>query len=383
MAAIGHLSEIIDVHGYPAHYNNVKAKEDALRLYREYSGDSSQVALELALAANSRLAYLEALRILEDGLRDWPEMSDPFLGISGRNFAIDCAVHGNDYVAANKLVSELGEKTEVITSANALSVCSSVRGVGIHSAVPSILDKCLSSLPRNAPGRNVIESLLDDYEETSELAEKVSLISLGAGCYGWLQLNRYLLRKVDAVSNSMPFNMSANTIENACRMMEDDFNQSSSPHSYSAAPSVQGIPMPRSIPYGFLYNHECDNIYFENDFERLRDLNRGRAASFRNYGCSGPRVYVLVTSWAVDIPRLERALAAYMQDDQYRLLLISTQFDAPTDWVRGCPNTRIAHVPVPHEGYTWTSGQSTQAGYDFDFAVRTIVRKTMLEIAAA
>ncbi len=383
MAAIGHLSDIIDAHGYPTQYDGIKAKESALRLCREHLGNRPQAALELALTANCRLAYSEAVDYLEDGFRDCQDLSDPFLGVGGRTLAVDCAVHGNNYIKANTIVSDLGENIDAITPANANIVYSSVRGVGIHPAVPLILDKCLTSLPTSAIGRNAAELLLKEYEETSRIADKVSLISLGAGCYGWLQLNKYLLRKVDSISNSMPFNMSANTIENACRMMEDDFSRSSDPLSYTAAASVQGIPMPRSIPYGFLYNHECDDRYLENDFEVLRILNGERAAAFKNHGCSGARVYVLVTSWAVDVPRLERTLAAYMQDDNYRLLLVSTQFGEPPGWVKGCPNTRIAHVPVPHEGYTWTSGQWTQEGYDFDLAVRKVVRDTMLGIAAA
>lgn len=220
--------------------------------------------------------------------------------------------------------------------------------------------------------------LVAEYDEAARIARRVRLVSVGSGCYPWLQANRYMLRHVDVLDSLMPFNMNVTVETGLIAALENGLAAFFDAGEYDLTTMVRGIPVARLRPYGILFNHDCDESLLASNLAKLRALCALRARAFLDHAVTGPRVLFCHCGTFTQLNRLEAAVAGLMRDHDYRLLLVS---HLPGQTFPRLATTRLVHVPMPYAHYNWTLHDATPEGYRYDLAIRRIVLDTMRELA--
>lgn len=344
-------------------------------------GFSAEAISALAQVMLGRCAYQSAVEVLEDGLSRWPDINQPYLGVSGRLMAIGAAIHGGRQYEAERWTADLAEHPEVWPYA-AAPIVRYVRGTGLQDAARELLAGCLPHLDPVTPVAQQATALLRGYDEALAAASKVRLISLGSGCYPWMQPNRYMLRRVDAVDSLMPFNMSVTVESSIALALEDGLSAFSNATAFDRTTITRGIPVGRIRRYAMLFNHDCDEDHLQDGMAELRARCARRAHTFLTEACTGPRVFLCVLPGIADLHRLEAALAGLMRDDAYRLLVLLTSSEGqPSLPAPQLPTTRLVPLSLPSPGYNWTLEDGTPEGIRHDLAMRQVVLDTMRELA--
>lgn len=364
-------------------YEDALRYEAALQAHMQEYGPGPEPLFRLALSATGRCAYQLSVRCFHQALSMWPEFDRPFLGVNGRLTAIQAALHGGANDVAEHWVRDLAAHSEIVTSQSASVIAQLARGTGLQEDLVFLLRRCLSFLDPSEPLANVLQVLVNDYGEVSQLARQVRLVSLGSGCYPWLQLNRFMLRHADNLDLQMPFNLSVTIEGGVTAALEDELAGFSEPTEYESVSIVRGIPCPRHKRYSVLFNHDCDDEFHEAAFSKLRALCASRASAFIRCIRNQRIVFVSCAPQFAQLKRLESAVAELTGHDRYRLLILAHQHDGRPDWPHALmPTTRAIHVPFPLSGYNWTLQDHTPEGYAFDLAVRDAVLSTMRDLAA-
>jgi len=360
-----------------------RAYEAALLGYADFHGHTVETLSRLSQAAASRCAYREGVAWQHEALTRWPEMDNPLVGLSGRLQIIQLAVHAGNHEQGALWLDDLAGHPAIINAATAESILVHSRGLGMSASLRQMLSSCVQYLKPDSPAGALARVLHDDARENEQLVSAVRLISLGEGCYGWIQPNKYMLRSADDLDLLMPFNMLVSGELGVVSALEERCSHLVDPTYLRITRMVRDIPVQRNTRYGIFFNHECDDFYLQNEAAELCALYLRRVQHFLMSGCEGRRVYVITASEFEHVQRLERALAALMKDDLYRLLLIANCFDTSPRWPdRLLPTTRVAHVPIPYPGYNWTTDAGKEDGYQYDLAIYRLIRETMAEVAA-
>ncbi|KAA0971637.1 hypothetical protein FPY71_00405 [Aureimonas fodinaquatilis] len=363
-------------------YDDAIAYENAMLAHAGQYGKTAEILSSLSMSAARRCAYRTSLDWLSEGLELWPEIDHPVMGVSARVSLIQTAVHCGVHEKANAVLKELADHPHIIQPASADSFAYSFRGTGLQPGAREMLARCLEVFEPNSPWIEAFRILHQEYDSSCELASAVKLISIGNGCYGWLQANRYMLRFAEPDDCLVPFNMSVFPLAGMIAALSDGLAGFDDASQYSTASVYRSVPMVRHKRYTALFNHECDTFFLEDDAAPLRAFYSQRAASFLKKQCIGPRVYVCIQSDFANLEDVEQALAGLMQDDEYLLLFISYQFGACPDMpAKRLPTTRLVHIPLPETGFNWSVSDRTAAGVRYDLAMRAAMRHAMLEVA--
>lgn len=356
--------------------------EAAIRAHMATHGRSVEALRALAHVLIPRCAYRPALALLEEALARAAGQEQPGTAANHRLTALSVALHGGLQEAAERQAAAIAGLRDIIAYEYAPQFVRLVRGTGLQPEVRRILERCLACIDPAAPEADVAAVLLREYEDTARIAAGVRLVSLGSGCYPWLQANRYMLRRVDAIDSLMPFNMNVAVEAGVVAALETGLAGFFEADAFDRTTMIRGIPVGRLRRYGILFNHDCDAGFLADDMAELRALCAARARAFLDHAVAGPRVFFYWDGMFADLHRLEAAVAGLMRDQDYRLLLVAT---APGDLsgqpAPKLPTTRLVHVPMPHAGYNWTLEDHTPAGFRFDLAMRRAVRETMRELA--
>lgn len=358
------------------------ACEAAVRAHMAEHGPSPEAYHQLATIALGRCAYRPAVAWLSEALTRWPEIGHPLLGLNGRLQAVGAALHGGMHEAAEHWVADIAAHVHVIDAHSAEAVTRFARGTGLQPELLRILVHCLEKLDPGTQVAEVITTLVREYEEVAALASAVRLISLGSGCYSWMQPNRFMLRRVCEADLLMPFNLCASVEAGIATALEDGLAGFLDPSQFDLTTIVRGIPVPRHRRYAVLFNHDCDDAFLADGMAELHALCATRARAFLQHAVSGPRVFLCLMPNFADAHRLERALAELMQDNEYRLLLLASQHGDAPDWpAPRLRTTRMVHVPIPAPGYNWAFDDNTPEGYCYDLTVRRVILDAMRELA--
>lgn len=362
-------------------YAELRTYERKLVAWRHSGQASRAVRLALANSLQRRCAHRAATTVLHDSLSGWADARLSNVGIQPCLAVIGSSLQCLRNEIAEFWVRDLAANLDVINPGNVAMMLERSLGTGLQPEVREILRHC-RPLIEDLPGiADMVDVLLAEFEEVSALAPFVPLISLGTGCHPWLQFNRYMLRKVERADLAMPFNLMANASSSSTQMLEDGFCGLQDPSLYTLRPFLRDIPAPVHTGYSIIFNHDCDDEFIVDGMSALRRLYLARSRAFLQR-TSGPRVYVRVASVFGEVGRLEEALARHMQDDRYRLLLISCQRGrAPEMPAVSRPTTKMVHVPYPTANYNWAADYTTPEGCRFDLAMRRCVLDVMREAA--
>jgi len=361
-------------------YTQALDHEAALRSHMTEHGATPEAMFALAQTLLGRCAYRSALMVAEEALARWPELDWLELGTQGRLLALGAALHAGLQQEVERWTAELagfGAFAPELVRA----VARYGRGSGLQPAGRDLIASLRTCLDTDASHREQASTLVEGYAEAVSAATQVRLISLGSGCYPWLQPNRYMLRRVDAIDAMMPFNMCVAIESGIVAALEERFEAFFDAGAFDATTMLRGVPAGRLRRYAMLFNHDCDDSLLSDGLAGLRAVCAARAEAFLNHACSEPRVFVCDLPVVADLHRLETALAALMQDDSYRLLLlISSKGEAPELPVPSMPTTRVAHLPLPWPAFNWTLDDDTPEGIRRDLRMRRIVLNTMQEL---
>nr|WP_314074250.1 hypothetical protein [uncultured Roseococcus sp.] len=362
-------------------YGQALECDAAIQAHMATHGFSAEAISALAQVRLGRCAYQSAVAALEEGLSRWPDINQPYLGVSGRLLVIAAAIHGGRQGEAERWVADLA-RHPVVWPYAADPILRHVRGTGLQDAARDLLAGCLPHLDPDTPLAQQATTLLRGYDEALAVASKVRLISLGSGCYPWMQPNRYMLRHVDAVDALMPFNMSVTVESSIVLALEDGFSAFFDAAAFDRTTITRGIPVGRIRRYAMLFNHDCDEDFLRDGMAELRARCARRAHNFLAEACTGPRVFLCVLPEVTDLHRLETALAGLMRDEAYRLLvLLTSPSEKPGLPAPRLPTTRVVPLPVPSPSYNWTLEDGTPEGIRYDLAMRQTVLDTMRELA--
>ena len=222
-------------------------------------------------------------------------------------------------------------------------------------------------------------ALRSDPERTDALVKSVKVLSLGEGCYGWLQLNRMGLRS-DIMDESWlsPFNMLGGTVPSTERMLETRFSLFDEPTQWFQMTTSGGVPAAFHRAYKTIFNHECGS-FLEDERAPLIDRYRRWARQFLQSAARGKRVFVLIAYRSGDFAAIERLVDELAEDSAYRLLIINCQ-DDPEAWEPLRSTTRYVRMPLPRPDYVWVNDSESPEGVDFDLRVRERVLEAMAEV---
>lgn len=363
-------------------YAQALETEAALHQHMAEHGHSDEAVLELAQTLTQRCAYRTAVGILERVIVSNPGLEHSMLGLNAQLLCLGAALHGGLNVAAERRIAAIAEGDWKLTSGTAAMLVRQIRGTGLQPECRAILERCATFLAPDSSEAEVVDVLVREYEEASAIARRVRLVSLGAGCHPWLHLNRFMLRRVDAVDTLMPFNLCATAEFGLVAALESRLAGFFDAAQYDRTTMTRGIPVARIRPYAMLLCHDTDDEYLAHDMAELREVCAQRARTFLGHAVAGPRVLVRVDGTCSDLHRLEASVAGLMQDDEYRLLLVTTQAGDPPDLPRPrLSTTHVVHVPAPWDGYNWAVEEGTPEGHRYDLRMRRAVLDVMRELA--
>ncbi|MBR0641460.1 hypothetical protein [Plastoroseomonas hellenica] len=362
-------------------YEQALASEALIRAQVDEHGPSPEALAQLSQLAVGRCAYRSGTAIMHDALLRWPDLYHAAVGLNGRLAIIQYAIHGGLHDIAAHWVRDLATHSTIISAATATPIATAVRGTGLQPEAHEVLSICLKSLDPDSAITAMVRVLVSEYAEVAEIASQVRLVSLGAGCYGWLQSNRYMLRHVGPQDQLMPFNLAVTIEAGVVAALEDELAGFRDPSEFHRSTMIRGIPVARHRRYAMLLNHDCDEELLADGMSALQALCSARAAAFRDHATTGPRVYLCTVSDFGNAHRIERALAGLMRDDNYRLLLVADQHGRLSERPDAVlPTTRMVHLPVPSLGYNWHLGDRSPEGIRYDLAVRRAVLDSMREV---
>lgn len=213
------------------------------------------------------------------------------------------------------------------------------------------------------------------------LCSSVRLISIGNGCYPWMQLNRFGLRNdITLADDQLPFNLAFSRPAGIAKAIGDDFSEFHDPTKYRIVTSAQGIQLGSHSSYSMAFNHECEPHLFEDNFSGLRAIYCDRADRFIRTCHAGRRCFVFIPVAPEDVPMVASALRRKSKDDLYRIVALDHRpeptHEAADDF------TRVIHIPYPSKNYFWVNDSNSQDGVVFDIRVRDAIERVMEEIAA-
>jgi hypothetical protein len=359
-----------------AKYNQIQAWEELLVALDERYLQHPSVTLCVSRLAAKRMARKQARDRVVEGLKSWGK-DNTYAARAARLTALNLSLLTNEFGHVDEVIRQLNSDLGSITSKNSWAIARATCSY-IHSYdAKTIMEACYAEI-RGGMRRRFVSELLGDEPLLRDLSNRVNLLSLGNGCYGWMQLSRMGFRNnIFESRHWSPFNMSQWTLAGAILGIREQFVSLQDVNKYKVMKGADGAPVAYNTAYQALFNHEGGGEFIANDFEGLRKRYASYCEQFKK-SWSGRRCYVFV-NWRVEpVAELQRLIEEKTQDDQYRLIVLDTAIK-PADPGPLHPLTRYYHVPRPNPNYFWVNDGSSPEGITFDLQIRSIVKQVMVE----
>jgi hypothetical protein len=203
--------------------------------------------------------------------------------------------------------------------------------------------------------------------------KNIQFVSLGVDCLPWHMVNRWGFRPlVSDERQQLPMNLAIQTAQSCEAMFADDFAAFCDADQYTTIRSPYGFEVGFHRGYRFAFNHEVGKYWLANGCENLVKRYQQRVANFHSFGLAGPRIYVLRLRWKINLTEVERRLADFSVDDDYRLLVLDVRRTG--DELR--PERRstiVRRIELPDDNHVWYDDFDTEQGVRFELAIHDAI----------